>query len=159
MTEGSRSIDVERCGVDDVVELRVRVLRRGTPVAHANYSEDADPGAVHFCVRIDGEVVATSTWIPRECPERRGIRAVQLKGMAVEDDLQGSGLGRRLIDAGVEHSRRAGSVIVWARARDSALGFYVRCGFEVVGEGFIDEPTAMPHHIVVREIVETGVRV
>jgi len=39
---------------------------------------------------------------------------------------------------------------VWARARDSALYFYERRGFEVHGDGFMDEPTAMPHHIVLR---------
>jgi len=43
-------------------------------------------------------------------------------------------------------------VVVWARARDSALGFYEKCGFMAMGDGFIDEPTNMPHHIVVTRL-------
>ena len=81
-----------------------------------------------------------------------GIPAVQLKGMAVEDSVQSSGLGARLIEHGLEHARGLGAHIAWARARDSALYFYERRGFRVVGDGFIDGPTDMPHHIVVIDL-------
>ncbi|MEY4364659.1 MAG: hypothetical protein RLZZ305_3 [Actinomycetota bacterium] len=136
----------------DILGLRVRVLRKGTPFTHANYPEDSHPDAVNFCVVRDSEPVATSTWFAKECPEMTGVPAVQLKGMAVDDSLQGSGLGALLVDRGIEHARSLGARIVWARARDSALYFYERRGFRTVGDGFIDEPTAMPHHIVLREV-------
>ncbi|MFM7262362.1 MAG: GNAT family N-acetyltransferase [Acidimicrobiales bacterium] len=136
----------------DILDLRVRVLRKGTPFPHANYPEDSYPDAVHLgIVRGDGPV-ATSTWFMKECPEMPGVPAMQLKGMAVDDDLQGEGLGALLIERGIEHARAQGARVVWARARDSALYFYERRGFRPAGEGFIDEPTAMPHHIVVREV-------
>ena len=77
---------------------------------------------------------------------------MQLKGMAVDNTVQIGGLGRALITAGITHARNAGAHLVWARARDSALGFYEKCGFRIAGDGFIDEPTGMPHHIVVQEI-------
>jgi N-acetylglutamate synthase-like GNAT family acetyltransferase len=77
---------------------------------------------------------------------------MQLKGMAVDDTLQTSGLGKHLIDAGVQLAQQRGAQLVWARARDTAVGFYEKCGFTVLGDGFIDEPTGMPHHIVVRDI-------
>jgi predicted GNAT family N-acyltransferase len=43
---------------------------------------------------------------------------------------------------------------VWAKARDSALDFYLRCGFRVVGEQFMEPASGMPHHLVVRELAE-----
>ncbi|MGA1362706.1 MAG: GNAT family N-acetyltransferase [Ilumatobacteraceae bacterium] len=136
----------------DILGLRVRVLRKGTPFTHASYPEDSYPDVVNFCVVRDGEPVATSTWFSKECPEMPGVPAVQLKGMAVDDSLQGSGLGALLIVRGIEHARSLGAKVVWARARDSALYFYERRGFRTAGDGFIDEPTAMPHHIVLREV-------
>lgn len=145
-------MNVERVTFDDIHNLRVRVLRKGTPVAHATYSEDSYDDVVHLAVRLNGEVVATSTWFSKECPESPGVAAVQLKGMAVDDSLQTTGFGRALIDAGISLARERNAEIVWARARDTAVGFYEKCGFAVVGDGFIDEPTAMPHHIVVRKI-------
>jgi GNAT superfamily N-acetyltransferase len=130
----------------------VRVLRRGTPFTHANYPEDSYPDAVHFGIVRDDDVIATSTWFTKECPKVPGVPAVQLKGMAVDDTLQGGGLGAALIEHGITHARSLGARLVWARARDSALYFYERRGFAVTGDGFMDEPTGMPHHIVTREI-------
>ena len=143
---------VERATFDDIHHLRVRVLRKGTPVTHATYPEDSYDDVVHLAIRLNGDVVATSTWFSKECPESPGVAAVQLKGMAVDDSLQTTGFGRALIDAGISLARERNAEIVWARARDTAVGFYEKCGFAVVGDGFIDEPTAMPHHIVVRKI-------
>lgn len=100
----------------------------------------------------EGTAIATSTWFMKECPERVGVMAMQLKGMAVDDTLQTSGYGQHLIDAGIALAQVRGASIAWARARDTAIGFYEKCGFTVVGEGFTDGPTGMPHHIVIRTL-------
>lgn len=136
----------------DVMALRVRVLRKGTPVTHCNYPEDDLSDVVHLAIFGNEGAIGTSTWFSKECPESPGIPAVQLKGMAVDEHLQGSGLGALLVQAGLDLARSRGARIVWARARDSALGFYERLGFEAAGDGFVDEPTGMPHHIVVHEV-------
>jgi GNAT superfamily N-acetyltransferase len=139
-------------GLDDIMALRVRVLRQGTPTTHCNYPEDNYPNVVHLGIVDAGDVIATSTWFTKPCPEHSEIAAMQLKGMAVDASRQIGGLGRAVIDAGIAHAQAHGAQLVWARARDSALQFYLKCGFNVAGEGFIDEPTGMPHHIVVRSI-------
>jgi len=136
----------------DIMQLRVAVLRKGTPVTDCNYPEDSYPDIVHFGIIRDGIAIATSSWFMKECPEKLGITAMQLKGMAVADELQGAGLGALLIDAGMALANERGATIAWARARDSAMGFYERLGFVSTGEGFVDGPTAMPHHIVVRTL-------
>jgi GNAT superfamily N-acetyltransferase len=133
----------------DIMQLRVAVLRQGTPATDCNYPEDNYPDVVHFGIIHEGNAVATSSWFMKECPEKPGVIAMQLKGMAVADELQGAGLGALLIDAGSALANERGARIAWARARDSAIGFYERLGFVSTGEGFVDGPTAMPHHIVV----------
>lgn len=143
---------VERVDRTQILDLRVRVLRRDTPATDADYPEDDLDDVVHLAVREGDTVVATSTWFSRHCPERPSDPALQLKGMAVDDRLQGSGHGRALVNAGIELARERGAHIVWARARDTAIGFYEKCGFAVVGDGFIDGPTAMAHHVVVRDV-------
>jgi hypothetical protein len=42
--------------------------------------------------------------------------------------------------------------VVWANARDRALAFYEREGFVVVGDGFVDATTQLPHHVVVSRL-------
>jgi GNAT superfamily N-acetyltransferase len=143
---------VTSVGLTDIMQLRVAVLRKGTPATDCNYPEDTYPDVVHFGIIHEGTAIATSSWFMKECPEKPGVTAMQLKGMAVAENLQGAGIGALLIDAGVALAKERGATIAWARARDSAMGFYERLGFTSTGEGFIDGPTAMPHHIVVRSL-------
>jgi predicted GNAT family N-acyltransferase len=70
--------------------------------------------------------------------------------MAVAKHLQGSGIGAELLRAGVRQSEDHGAHYIWARARDSALKFYMQNGFDVFGEQFVDEATGMGHHLVMR---------
>jgi len=71
--------------------------------------------------------------------------------MATEPAMQGQGLGATLLGAGVQRARTDGAALVWARARSTALTFYVAHGFVAVGAEFIDDTTGLPHVIVVRE--------
>ncbi|MDO8362547.1 MAG: GNAT family N-acetyltransferase [Actinomycetota bacterium] len=129
--------------------LRLAVLRFDTPTKEVVFPEDTWPGAVHLGLRIDGAVVATSSWVPRE---HDGSPGVQLRGMATARSLQGTGLGGVLLEAGCTRFAAEGVPLVWARARDAALAFYLRHGFEVEGDGFVDQATQLPHHLVVRRL-------
>lgn len=145
-------VEIVRIDLADTQPVRISVLRRGTPSKTAVYDGDDHPDTVHFGARQNGTIIATSTWIRAPWQESPSEPAVQLRGMAVEDSLQGSGVGRQLVAAGLAHAKNVGARFVWAKARDSALDFYVRCGFRVVGEQFTEPASGMPHHLVVKEV-------
>jgi GNAT superfamily N-acetyltransferase len=128
--------------------LRLTVLRSDTPSNVVTFAEDDLPGTVHLGVRDRSAIVAISTWIPRAY---RDEPAVQLRGMATEPSLQGQGVGALLLASGCQRAAIV-APLVWARARDTALEFYLRHGFAVDGEGFIDEHTQKPHHIILRRV-------
>lgn len=143
---------VEHCSTREILPLRMSVLRDGTPSRDPRYEQDDLNGTVHFGVRENGEIIATSTWSPRPWPQDPMVLAVQLRGMAVAKHHQGQGLGGVVLAAGIHHARALGAQYVWARARDSALYFYERHGFTVVGDGFVDEATGFGHHLVVQSL-------
>jgi GNAT superfamily N-acetyltransferase len=132
----------------DTHDLRRRVLRVGTATTSVDF--DGDDGAVHLGVMVDSDVVAVSSWFDRRHPDRPALAGVQLRGMAVEPSLAGTGLGSLLLAAGVERMLSDGAGLVWARARDTALSFYTSRDFEVFGEGYVDLSTGLPHHDVIR---------
>jgi GNAT superfamily N-acetyltransferase len=144
--------DVVEIAAADTHVLRRAVLREGDPNRLVEFPEDAMPETVHLGIRASGRLVATSSWTPKPCAEMPGPRAVQLRGMATDSTLQGAGLGGRLLEAAVARFTDAGYDMIWARARDSALGFYAKHGCRIVGEGFVDGATGLPHHIVVRDL-------
>jgi GNAT superfamily N-acetyltransferase len=133
-------------------DLRRRVLRDGRPDAEVVWAEDDWPGAFHLAVRpAPGEVpVAVATLFPDPTPLRPGREAWHLRGMAVEPGLQGQGHGRELIAAARHALVERGAEVLWANARDSALGFYQRLGFSVSGDGFLLRD--QPHHVVVLDL-------
>lgn len=136
---------------DEIRPLRLDVLRRGMANQSVTFDGDDDPTTIHFAaLDYDDRVVATSSWLERPTPS--GRRAIQLRGMATARTLQGTGLGGRLLEAGLAEARRRGFDHVWANARDSALPFYSRHGFSVVGDGFIESVTELPHHVVERRL-------
>lgn len=122
-------------------DLRARVLRPGVPADQVGFPGDSDPGTVHLAVEDDaGTIVGVVTLIPD------GAAGVRLRSMAVDPSLQGSGVGRILVEAAVERLWGAGVTRVWCNARDTAIGFYQRLGWRVTGPGFVEDVTGLPHH-------------
>jgi GNAT superfamily N-acetyltransferase len=129
------------------------VLRGGRSDAEVAFSEDEWEGAFHLGARDGrGALVGVATLFPSTTMLLPRRRAYQLRGMAVDDRRQGEGIGRKLLLAATERLLRLGADAVWANARDSALGFYQHLGWQVVGDGFVHGPMALPHHVVVLEL-------
>jgi thiamine transport system ATP-binding protein len=127
--------------------LRRAVLREGRADANVVFDGDDEPRTVHLGLQDpDGDLVGVSTWLSRPCPRQPGAADRQLRGMAVDTTRQAGGFGAVLLAAGVERARADGATTVWANARDTALGFYLRHGFEVLEPGHVDAATGLPHH-------------
>lgn len=133
-------------------DLRRRVLRAGTPSGGVAFAEDDTPGVFHLGVDADGTLVGVATCFPSATPWRAGRPAAQVRGMAVDRAWQGRGIGRALLDEALARVRAEGIEVLWANARDSALGFYERFGMQVVGDGFRTEDTLLPHHVVILDL-------
>ena len=143
---------VEQVPTAEVLVLRMAVLRDGTPSQDPRYAEDDTEGSVHLGIRESGVLIACSTWLPRPWPLDVDVPATQLRGMAVAKHLQSKGLGRMLLQVGIDRAVSMGSTYVWARARDNALYFYEKNGFATIGNQFIDEATGLGHHLVMIEV-------
>lgn len=146
-------LEVVKLQTSETYDLRTAVLRADTPTSDPKYAEDTKQGTVHLGIFDENKnLIATSTWVINPWQHDLLVTAVQLRGMAVATIHQKSGLGKLLLDAGITHAKTHNAKYVWAKARDSALNFYLRNNFVSVGDGFTEGVTQMPHHLVVREI-------
>jgi predicted dehydrogenase/predicted GNAT family N-acyltransferase len=144
---------VRRVSVEDVRPLRLDVLRRGMTNRVIDFDGDDEPTTVHLAAFDgSGSIVGVSTWMMREHVDDPGASAMQLRGMATARHLQGRGIGAILLGAGLDLAKERGATLVWANARDAALAFYRRHGYQTVGDGFIESVTSLPHHRVVRRV-------
>lgn len=141
--------EIQFASASDVRPLRREVLRVGMPDATVEFDGDDDPDTFHLvAIEYSGEIIAVSTWMVRALVDEPERRSIQLRGMATSVRLQGHGLGGRLVAHGVREARTRNIDWIWANARDSALGFYQRHGFHIIGGGFIESVTGLPHHRV-----------
>ena len=149
----AHNFQVVKISTEETYALRTAVLRADTPTSDPKYAEDSKPGTVHLGIFDENKnLTATSTWVINPWQDDLSAIAIQLRGMAVATKHQKSGLGKLLLDAGLTHAKTHNAKYVWAKARDSALDFYLRNNFISVGDGFTDDNTQMPHHLVVRKL-------
>jgi GNAT superfamily N-acetyltransferase len=136
----------------DCHHLRRQVLRDGRADAAVAFPGDDDPAALHLAALVGSHLIGVASFLPGTTPLRPGAPAVQLRGMAVEPAHQGTGIGTALMQTALDRLRSDGVAVLWANARDSALGFYEHLGMTVTGDGFRTADTGLPHHVVVLDL-------
>jgi GNAT superfamily N-acetyltransferase len=137
---------------DEVLPLRMAVLRPDQPMVAPDWHEV--PGIAHFGAYDGDQLVGCATVFPSPYDSADGTTkepaAWQLRGMAVVPDRQGQGIGAIVLAAAIEAARAGGAPLLWANARVTALRFYERLGFDVVGEVFHYGPATLPHKKIER---------
>jgi GNAT superfamily N-acetyltransferase len=147
------TLQLRRATAEEIRPLRHEMLRAGYPPEASVYAEDDD--AVHVGAWDDGLLVACATVFPQPWagPAPAAERSAwRLRGMAVAPERQGTGIGVQVLTVAVDAARAAGAPLMWANARSTALGFYLRQGWQVAGEEFVTADTGLPHYPIVRDV-------
>lgn len=148
-------VTIREAPLETILPLRARILRAGRPFESARSRQDTLPGTRHLAaVSESGDVAGVVTYFLEDSPVAPGRRAMRFRGMAVDDLLRRSGIGRALMRQVVAAARYAGAEVLWANGRDGALTFYERIGFRVEGDGFLDHEMQIPHHVVIADVDE-----
>jgi GNAT superfamily N-acetyltransferase len=143
------AVAVRPVAAADTYPLRLSVLRNNSPTAVFVFDGDDEPTTFHLGAFQGDELVGIATFVHRLCSNTPdATRTVQLRGMAVSAALQSGGVGGMLLGAAIERLRDDGVDVLWANARDTALGFYRGFGMSVGDDAFEDATTGLAHHRV-----------
>src|SRR5258708_14236308 len=84
-------------------------------------------------VDLTGRVVGISSFYREICPARPDVpESFQLQFMAVDPSVQREGIGSSILNEALRRLQSMNAKLLWASARDNAVPFYERFGFEVV---------------------------
>jgi predicted GNAT family N-acyltransferase len=67
--------------------------------------------------------------------------------VVVAEAVRGTGLGHAVVEGAVALAAAQGAASLWAEARSSALGFYERSGWTVIGDEWIKAEIG-PHRYI-----------
>jgi len=128
----------------EVFDLREEVLRK--PLGLSLYNEDLSRDKTDTIVggKIDGKIAACLMLTDK------GSGVVQLRQMAVYDNLQGKGVGRELVKAAEVMAVQEGYNKMILHARKHAMGFYASMGYQQHGDEFTE--VGIPHYHMEKEL-------
>lgn len=77
-------------------------------------------------------------------------KGVRLRQMAVQNNLQGKGIGAAMMNYAENVARDAGYNKIIMHARKTAIGFYEKLGYKVTGKEF--QEITIPHFVMEKKL-------
>ncbi|MFN3167367.1 MAG: GNAT family N-acetyltransferase [Phycisphaeraceae bacterium] len=148
-TPDDLDIRVQRIDGPQTHALRHAVLRPHQTLSEMVYDGDCHADTIHLGAFVGRETtpVGVVTLNPTPMPGSPSEGDWRLRGMAVAEAAQGTGVGRRLVEhALIEVAKRNGKRL-WCNARVTARGFYEKLGFAAHGDVFEIVPIG-PHYVM-----------
>lgn len=126
------------------VALRDEILRKPLGMHFTPEQLAAEAEQWHLVVLRGQQTVGTLVMVPK--PEGR----IVMRQVAVTQGMQGSGIGRLMVLEAERRAKEEGFTWLTLHARDVALPFYYKLGYEDLGAPFIE--IGIPHQEVQKRL-------
>ena len=130
---------------DRMIDLRMDVLRR--PLGLSFTAEQLEKEKQDWLICAFESEAMTGCCVLTHYDDT----TLQLRQMAVQQDIQHSGTGRRILAFAEQTARENGYTTLMMHARDIATGFYEKCGYHITGEPFIE--VTILHYCMEKKLV------
>lgn len=128
-------IQIKEIFATDTYAVRNAVLRKGKPIETCLFPGDKLPTTKHFGLFTD-RLIGVISLFEIKNPLFADSNQIQVRGMAILDEFQRLGLGEKLL-LSCENSLLAKEyTLLWFNARESAVGFYKKLGYQTIGALF-----------------------
>ncbi|HLO97551.1 MAG TPA: GNAT family N-acetyltransferase [Fimbriimonas sp.] len=127
------------------VELRRIVLRFPLGMDYTEEQLQSENDSVHFLLEVDGEVLGSAMYTPYD------ETTIKVRQVAVHPDHRGKGLGAKLMLAVEWKAASKGFTKSVLHARQVAVAFYERIGYECFDEPF--EEVGIPHRKMRKDLL------
>lgn len=126
---------IKEVRLEEIIPLRHKILRTGKPISTCHFEEDKRKGTFHLGAFVLNNLVGIATFIPHTSTSNELIN-YQVRGMAVEKNQQGNGIGKEIILQAIAVLKKQKVNLLWCNAREGAKIFYQKMGFEIIGNSF-----------------------
>lgn len=144
-------IKIKNISVTDSIKVRHSVLRIGKPIESCQFRGDNLPTTNHFGLFIDKNLIGIVSVFKNKNTIFNLENQFQIRGMAVLSEFQKKGFGANLVKHCEEYIKNQNGALIWFNARQNAVPFYEKLGYNTVGNSFIIAEIGI-HYIMKKEI-------
>ncbi len=111
-------------------DLRYRILREPLGKERGSERNEGDETGVHFALFEQGTIVGVARL------DKVDHEICQVRFVAIEDNIQGKGYGKKLMNEVEQEGKRIGHKKMILHARDYALPFYEKLNYTLIGASY-----------------------
>lgn len=136
---------------NQTVALRTQILRKPLNLHFTPQQLAEEVNQIHFATfshaqTAEPQILACLILVPDE-----QTKQVKMRQVAVADHIQKQGVGAQLVRFAENWAVQKGYTLMYCHARDTAVPFYLKLGYAVVGEGFTE--VGIPHYYMERPLL------
>jgi GNAT superfamily N-acetyltransferase len=129
-------MEVLRIKAIDTYPIRHKMLRPSGTVEDCMFQGDHDELTFHLGAFVDKKLVSVASFYFEKHPAFSEAYQYRLRGMATLPEYQGQGYSSALLRTAFPVIKQNQCSLLWCNAREKALGFYQKVGFNATGELF-----------------------
>lgn len=127
--------DIRKISAEETFSVRHLVLRKGKTIESCHFEGDGLPTTQHYGLYENDHLEGVISLFENPHSFFEDKNQIQIRGMAVLENNQGKGFGKLLIKH-CEDILKGKTSLIWFNARENAVRFYQKTGYEVIGEPF-----------------------
>jgi predicted GNAT family N-acyltransferase len=127
-----------------MIKLRNDILRKPLGLSFSDKELEEEKNNILIGAFDEDEMLGCCMLTPLD------NKCIKLRQMAVINNQQGKGVGESIIQFTENIARDKGYKVLLMHARDTAIGFYEKYGYKVIGDQFVE--VNVNHHVMVKEL-------
>jgi len=120
----------------DTYSVRHPILRTEKPIESCVFEGDDLETTIHFGIFSEENLVGICSFYKNSHPNILETPQYQLRGMAVLMPFQNKSLGKKILRHAEDFLKEKSDIIIWCNAREIAINFYKKNGYQIIGEPF-----------------------
>lgn len=139
-----KQIDYGTKEYDQMLRLRYEILRRPLKLTFRHQDLEKEKNDILIGAFEEDKMLGCCllTKVDKDC--------IRLRQMAVQNNLQGKGIGASIMNFAENVARDAGYKKLIMHARKTAIGFYEKLGYSVTGNEFTE--VSIPHFVMEKKL-------
>jgi ribosomal protein S18 acetylase RimI-like enzyme len=120
----------------ETYSVRHPVLREGKSIDSCTFEGDDLESTIHIGLYINAALVGVVSVFENNHSFFDSKKQFQVRGMAVLKHHQKMGYGEELLLEAENHAVKYYGTLLWFNARENAVGFYEKKGYQISGDSF-----------------------